>query len=323
MWSVIQMSTRESMLLDAIGDRFEVLLRRYDLFAQETPARFERWLAGAQKLSTLESVCLDLFPDLLTSDDAPRRWMLAVSMVALKHHVAQLSCVELSPCGQALRVEGEAVTPAKSPVESEPIILATPTVKSEPVTLANAESEPVSLAKAPATRAPAVLLKQLSYISALEVRVAELECRLHHKTSGSSAPVTKRSKPSLPDTPEQAIAFLCERRAEALDALLALRGARKKLPDSPIEPPKAVKPPLEPILPKRALSLAGYWNIMPNDLLAVTPALIEAIEQRGGTVIRREGMHVCFSLKEQALVTSVVLEVMERLMPHYKRREED
>ena len=65
------MSTRESMLLDAIGDRFEVLLRRYDLFAQETPARFERWLAGAQKLSTLESVCLDLFPDLLTSDDAP------------------------------------------------------------------------------------------------------------------------------------------------------------------------------------------------------------------------------------------------------------
>ena len=307
------MSTSESMLLDAIGDRFEVLLRRYDLFAQETPARFERWLAGAQKLSTLESVCLDLFPDLLTSDDAPRRWMLAVSMVALKHHVAQLSCVELSPCGQALRVEGEPVTLAKAPEESEPITLATPTVKSEPVTLA----------KAPVARAPAVLLKQLSYISALEVRVAELECRLHHKTSGSSAPVTKRSKPSLPDTPEQAIAFLCERRAEALDALLALRGARKKLPDSPIEPPKAVKPPLEPILPKRALSLAGYWNIMPNDLLAVTPALIEAIEQRGGTVIRREGMHVCFSLKEQALVTSVVLEVMERLMPHYKRREED
>jgi len=94
--------------------------------------------------------------------------------------------------------------------------------------------------------------------------------------------VTKRSKPSLPDTPEQAIAFLCERRAEALDALLALRGARKKLPDSPIEPPKAVKPPLEPILPKRALSLAGYWNIMPNDLLAVTPALIEAIEAERG-----------------------------------------
>lgn len=292
------MSTRESMLLDAVSDRFEVLLRRYDLFAQDTPARFAKWLAGAQKglLSTLESVCIELFPDLLTENDAPRRWMLAVSIVALKQHIAQLNGVELSSCGQALRV-----------VSDEPVMTTVPAV----------------------ARAPAVLIKDLSYTSALEVKVAELEYKLHKKASSESgAPVTKRSKPSLPDTPEQTVAFLCERRAEALDALIALRRTRSRKnerlsEEATIKSEAPVKPSLEPILPKRALSLAGYWNIMPNDLLAVTPALIEAIEEKGGTVIRREGMHVCFTLKERDLVTSVALEVMDRMMPHYKRREED
>ena len=36
-----------------------------------------------------------------------------------------------------------------------------------------------------------------------------------------------------------------------------------------------------PILPKRALSLVGYWNILPNDLLIITPALVAAIEAKG------------------------------------------
>lgn len=288
------MSHRESMLLDAIGDRFEVLLRRYDLFAQDTPVRLAKWLAGAPKglLSPLESVCADLFPDFLAADDAPRRWMLAVSMVALKHHIAQLNGVELSVCGQALRVLAD--EPAETAV--------------------------------PVAMAPAVLIKALSYTSALEVKVAELEYRLHKKTPAQTAQ-TKRSSPCLPDTPEQTVAFLLERRAEALDALLALRRARsrkhEKVRGEAVRSEAVIKPPLEPILPKRVLSLAGYWNIMPNDLLAVTPALIEAIEERGGTVIRREGMHVCLSSKERALVTSVAIEVMDRMMPHYKRREED
>jgi hypothetical protein len=287
------MSTRESMLLDAIGDRFEVLLRRYDLFVLETPARFEKWLADAPKFSALETVCIELFPDLLATDDAPRRWMLAVSMVALKHHVGQLNGVELSVCGQALRVLAD--EPAETTV-------------------------PVAIA-------PAVLIKALSYTSALEVKVAELEYRLHKQTPAQTAQ-TKRSSPCLPDTPEQTVAFLCERRAEALDALIALRRTRgrkneKLSEEATVKSEAPVKPSLEPILPKRALSLAGYWNIMPNDLLAVTPALIEAIEEKGGTVIRREGMHVCFTLKERDLVTSVALEVMDRMMPHYKRREED
>jgi hypothetical protein len=77
------------------------------------------------------------------------------------------------------------------------------------------------------------------------------------------------------------------------------------------------------ILPRRALSLAGFWNIAPNDLLAVTPALVAAVEARGGTAIRREGMQVCFRGKERRLVVESALEVMAQKLPQYQRRRDE
>ncbi len=77
-----------------------------------------------------------------------------------------------------------------------------------------------------------------------------------------------------------------------------------------------------PILPKRALSLAGFWNILPNDLLSITPALVAAVEAKGGSVIRREGQQTCFRGKERRLVVEAVLELMPSKLPQYQRREE-
>jgi hypothetical protein len=77
------------------------------------------------------------------------------------------------------------------------------------------------------------------------------------------------------------------------------------------------------ILPRRALSLAGFWNVAPNDLLAVTPALVAAVEARGGTAIRREGMQVCFRGKERRLVVESALEVMAQKLPQYQRRRDE
>ena len=74
------------------------------------------------------------------------------------------------------------------------------------------------------------------------------------------------------------------------------------------------------ILPKRALSLAGYWNVLPNDLLGITPALIAAVEDKGGTVIRREGLQTCFRGKDRCLVVEAALEVMQAKLPQYHRR---
>ena len=75
------------------------------------------------------------------------------------------------------------------------------------------------------------------------------------------------------------------------------------------------------LLPKRALSLAGFWNLEPNDLLHVTPALIEAVERRGGTVVRREGLQPCFTASERALVVDVAVQAMADHLPHYRRRQ--
>lgn len=78
-----------------------------------------------------------------------------------------------------------------------------------------------------------------------------------------------------------------------------------------------------PILPRRALSLAGFWNVAPNDLLAVTPALVAAVEAKGGTAVRREGLQTCFRGKERRIVVEAALEVMAQKLPQYQRRRED
>jgi hypothetical protein len=75
-----------------------------------------------------------------------------------------------------------------------------------------------------------------------------------------------------------------------------------------------------PILPKRALTLAGYWNVLSNDVLAVTPALVAAVEAKGGCVLKRQGMHLCFHGRDKALVIETVLEVMPQALPQYRRR---
>jgi hypothetical protein len=75
-----------------------------------------------------------------------------------------------------------------------------------------------------------------------------------------------------------------------------------------------------PILPKRALTLAGYWNVLSNDILAITPLLVAAVEARGGSVLRREGKHLCFHSKDRRLVMEAVLDIMPQTFPQYRRR---
>ena len=77
-----------------------------------------------------------------------------------------------------------------------------------------------------------------------------------------------------------------------------------------------------PILPKRALSLAGYWNVLANDILTITPALVAAMETNGASILRREGKHLCFYGKDRLLVIQVVMELMPQLLPHYQRRDD-
>ena len=320
-------------LLNSVADRFEILLRRYHLFSKEVPLRFQQWLRAAptQKrvFATLESICSELFPDQLSivSVDFPHRWMLPVACVALKHYVSTLDCVELSECGRALRVvEIEELPGKKAPHQG---------TVSELITLRGILVDSMSAA---------------SRSAALEVRVAHLESKLRGELIGiENNGLKKRKKLSplpLPETTtENVFVYLSECRAEAMDALTALhktnarnRRQSEKLAaandeitrlkaeiETMVQTQRAVEQQQEDtstkILPKRALSLAGDWNLTPNDLLAVTPVLIQSVEKRGGAVIRRDGMHVCFSSQDKPILIEAAVETMGVALPHYKRRD--
>jgi hypothetical protein len=318
--------------LDIVSDRFEVLLRRYQLFVRDTPGKFQQWLntAPSQKrvFSTLESVCTDMFPDMMSigSADFPHRWMLTVACVALKHHVGHSRRVELSECGRALRV-----TDHEEPTQLK--------IKKEVCD----GKEAVSLLRASLNDS----ICAASRSAALEVKVAELECRskglITSPTHLGELPCRKRKTPSTPDpVVENVFAYLSECRAEALDALVALRkthrnarrhseklsaahaeigrlrGEIASLHKQKAEPPTSV--PVSTVLPKRVLSLAGFWNLVPNDLLVVTPSLVRSVEQRGGAVVRRDGVQVCFEMHEHALLIEAAIEAMAECLPQYRRR---
>ena len=314
-------------LLEATSDRFEILQRRYALFRKEIPARFERWLAEApahkKVFATFESVCAELFPELLTPvpTEIPHRWMMPVACAALKHHIADCyDGIQLSACCRAFKVEEK--TNKRLKLQEPECSLLSDNV---------------------------LFLRTRN--AALEVRVAELEQRLQKRAEDpKSTPEEEmrckytKPKPKL-DSPEHALAYILERRAEALDVFFALKRARtkracdeKRLGAANAEigrlraeiemlrrPPRNAAPewPSAPILPKRALSMAGYWNLLPNDLLLVTPALIEAVGRRGGEVIRREGMQPCFSQADRGLLLAAAMEVMSAMLPHYERRTEE
>jgi len=74
-----------------------------------------------------------------------------------------------------------------------------------------------------------------------------------------------------------------------------------------------------PIAPRRALVLAGFWNVAPNDLLHVTPHLVARFERTVGGVIRHGNLQVCFPAKDQAILIDVVVEVMAEHLPQYSR----
>ena len=164
-----------------------------------------------------------------------------------------------------------------------------------------------------------VIQKLLAQNETLKVRVSELKGKsnaLRQGNSGSSVlmegSVSKRAAARQREAAANAeisrlkleLAIL---RAEGCPGYLARERKREEG---------------SPILPKRALTLAGYWNVLSNDILKVTPLLIAAVESKGGSVIRRDGMHLCFHGKDRHMVMESVLEIMPSMFPQYRRRRE-
>ena len=202
---------------------------------------------------------------------------------------------------------------------------------------------------------PAELASRLAARNAvLESRVLELEAQLRSGGGPSPSSVRKRKRdrsseaavagppppsacsprgchppsssaePTIPPPPTISRRAAARQREEAANAEISrLRAELGTLraegcPGHLAQERRREEGPL--LLPRRALTLAGFWNVLPNDLLEVTPALIAAVEARGGTVLRRDGMQTCFRIKERKLVTRAVCEVMAARLPQYHRR---
>ena len=71
---LVTQPTMRPATLEGACDRFEILLRRYSIFASELPPRFQTWLASATEcqrtFSTLEAVCTQLFCYGICSDES-------------------------------------------------------------------------------------------------------------------------------------------------------------------------------------------------------------------------------------------------------------
>ena len=75
-----------------------------------------------------------------------------------------------------------------------------------------------------------------------------------------------------------------------------------------------------PIVPRKALNLAGYWNVHPNDVLRITPRLAEEFERETSICpVQNDGVSVCFPPPEKERVVSMVARLMPELLPKYRR----
>ena len=158
----------------------------------------------------------------------------------------------------------------------------------------------------------------------LEARVTELEDKLTNHGKKRKSTALSNGAPLVDGVSKRLAATQREMAANAEISRLKLELATLKAEGCPGYLAQERKRAAGcSILPKRALSLAGYWNVLPNDLLNITPALIASVEAKGGTVLRREGLQTCFRGKERRLVVEAVLEIMPLQLPHYQRREEE
>ena len=78
-----------------------------------------------------------------------------------------------------------------------------------------------------------------------------------------------------------------------------------------------------PIVPRRALVIAGFWNVSHNDVLLITPHLVAKFKERLDSgkknVIKHKESQVCFQVEDPKVLIDVVIETMSKHLPLYER----
>ena len=74
-----------------------------------------------------------------------------------------------------------------------------------------------------------------------------------------------------------------------------------------------------PIVPRRALVIAGFWDVSHNDVLFITPHLVARFEGMDGKIVKRKDSQVCFQVKDPQVLIDVAVEIMAKHLPQYQR----
>lgn len=114
------------------------------------------------------------------------------------------------------------------------------------------------------------------------------------------------------------------RRADAIEQLLAenqrLRDEVDRLRSQLARQGTQQPPASAPIVVKKALNLAGFWNVHPNDVLMLAPRLAEEFERETGVcAIHMAGVPLCFPAAERGRLVDIIARIMPRALPKYRR----
>lgn len=308
----------EPFMLDALADRIEIIIRRYNLYMLEIPRRIGPWvesmLAQKRVFVNLESACADLFKeDKPRLERTPHHWIQSVAVCALKNWLASQTHngVELSSCGKSLRIFGS--SSAKRPDDS--VFLR------ECLLSATCEAGRAAVLEVKAARQKALLPPKEAGAAGVFAYLTEARAEALEALSALKQQQSKRNALVAANTEIQRLSLeLSEsrRRKRAVSFACGFFSPHNLIPaqdDTDDE---------ELIHPKRALSMAGYWNLEPNDLMLASRRLTELVAERGGKVVRRKGMHACFSPgTDGRLIEDVAVQVMTEEFSQYKRRAPD
>jgi hypothetical protein len=331
--------------MDELASRFRVLQHRYVDYLERTPMLLRRWLSLHVGVSRVEisvgRLACALFS--FVEDGSVPCWITMVACCAL---VDQLSCVPYIQfisgdvvlfCNtQATYSEQWPIYSRTSVVSRESpdmqLLIARNSILEVRISeLENGLTEGVKL-KFPRTVTLPVFEPSLEECNTflLEKRFAAQDAIvLLHRMQGEFIGRKRALDLMCSDMSKK---HLEQRRGDAKQARVGLALASDEISRLRVEVESlksasmssGVSDQLDscPIVPKRALVLAGFWNVSPNDLLRITPHLVSKFESftGGGGVIRRNNLQLCFPAKDQSILIDVVVEVMAEHLPQYVRQ---
>ena len=333
--------------IDSIASRFDILQQRYERFISAAAAEgggYNAWVDSVKaaeqeesddkKKASITLECLTkavLFPK---EEEEIENWTFTIACMAMRKFLeVYVPSARMSVCGKALWIEDvQHIATAETPPRPTTATASPPRGGDAYLAMRNAVLEvrvlelESKLKGAKTTTTPAssgsttttwtIPTSEADVHAFLMEKRYEAEDAIHRLKStlqNASTEEHKRQREERRAQGKQA------RRAGAAaeDEIARLQAEIELMRSSLVR--TGVKAPTEdlaPILPRRALTMAGFRNMQPNDVLTITPLLVDEFELEVGPALHQPGVHVCFPAKDRDKLLKIVTRMMGIHLPH-------